>query len=572
MKRKLIFLKIYINRIFLNNIIFLISCSMLVLITFILPDSGLGEKIQPLWNDQSVFLTSLQQALSGKSPDYVNQGLVGSGYIALGVLTTKILGSQPAIALVALNRFCFISTALVFFLISHFLMGKVLSESRVLQDKLSSIKVNILATILAFSYTIFLVLSSNFVAFSDIPWTHFPATLLTLICLLTIIYSLEGFTKRKTIQYMWFSFLGSALGLLTQIRFFEGAVLIISIATWLFLVVLKNGICRTNIKRLVFKVLPTTSLFFIITSYLCLFISNTKNFHMLYLTFAKHNPSLKEATRIYLDNFPAKFIQLFVDTNFFNMNQSYTVQPIIFGFNLSSWRMPLLLQVPALIYIFPALIIILLLIIFIEKNLLGVVSVEICLPLLVGSGLILGYVSSAATGSPLLKYGFVRDFMAPTWCLALITGPWCFYRYLHLVNIPIRNFILKLFPIIPILIGIVYGQILIKSTSFFQFKDFHVQTVHVKPTCRNLECSIIVKMYNLKNQIIEAPRERYIINGLCPSTGEERAVTLLSQNQHFTLPPCPDSYPVYVFPVNMGYTGSLEPPASWLFTPAKTNI
>ncbi|HEY9634183.1 MAG TPA: hypothetical protein V6D14_12285 [Coleofasciculaceae cyanobacterium] len=572
MKTKLLFFKRYINNILLDNIIPLIYISLLLLITFILPNSGLGEKIQPLWNDQSVFLTSLQEALSGSSPAYVNQGLVGSGYIALGVITTKILGVQPAVALVALNRFSFISTVLVFFLISHVLLCKVLSKAVEIRDNSSANKVKAVASTIAFTYTLTLVLSSNFVSFSDIPWTHFPATLITLICILTTIYSVKEFNQQKPAQYIWFSFLGSALGLLTQIRFFEGAIFVISLLIWLFLLLIKNGLSRNTIKRITFNVLPSVALFFIITSYLSLFISNTKNFHMLYLTFAKNNPSLKEATRIYIDNFPVKFVQLFVDTNFFNTNQSYTVQPIIFGFNISSWRMPLLLQVPALIYILPAAIGILFFIVFIKKDLLGLLSVEFILPFLVGSGLILGYVSSAASGSPLLKYGFVRDFMAPTWCLALITGPWVFYRYIPLFPIYARKFILLFSPVLPIIIGIFYGQILIKSTSFFQFQDFHVQTVHLKHNCRALECSIHVKMHNSKNQVIEAPRERYMINGLCPSTGNETAVTLSSQNQPFTLPFCAESYPVYVFPVNMGYTGPLEPPASWLFKSAKTSI
>jgi hypothetical protein len=76
-------------------------------------------------------------------------------------------------------------------------------------------------------------------------------------------------------------------------------------------------------------------------------------------------------------------------------------------------------------------------------------------------------------------------------------------------------------------------------------------------------------MYNSKKQLVEAPRQRYIITSLCPSTAEQTAVTLSSENQLFTLPSCVESYPVNVFPVNMGYAGTPEAPASWVFKPAK---
>jgi hypothetical protein len=569
LKEKILFLNRNLKRLFMNNLLSLLSGSTLLVITLILPYSGDGKEVQLGWWDQSLFLASLKEALSGKSPVGVTEGLVGPGYIALGVITTKILGTNPATSLVILNRVSFFSTVLVFFVISSLLLRKVLQANVQIPASIYGHKAIIIANILAFLYTFTLVLSSNFVSFSDIPWTHFPATLLTLVCILSTVYSVEGLTNNRPTQYVSFTILGTALGLLMQVRFFEGVIFVAALVVWLLLLFLKHLKSSKKGLWLTIKAVPVVLFSFIVTSYLSLFLSHTKNFHMLYFTLAKHNPTIREITKIYIDNFPLKFIQLFIDPNFFSMNQNYTIQPIIFGFNFTSWKMPLVLQVPVLIYLLPCTLILLVFILFVKKDTSFFLSAEFFLPLLVATGLITGYVSSAASGSPHLKYGFVRDFMAPTWCLALTAGPWIFYSYIGSHIVYVRKLLLLLPSALPIFICLLYGQVLIKFTPFFQFKDFHIQTLNLSHHCSGLECSVRVKMYNSKKQLVEAPRQRYIITSLCPSTAEQTAVTLSSENQLFTLPSCVESYPVNVFPVNMGYAGTPEAPASWVFKPAK---
>lgn len=553
----------------MNNLIPLFSGSMLLLITLILPYSGNGEEVQVGWWDQRLFLASLKQALSGESPVHVTEGLVGSGYVALGVIITKILGTNPAASLVALNRFSFLSTVLVFFIISFVLLHKVLRRNEQIPSIIFRDSAITISSIIAFAYTFTLVLSSNFVSFSDIPWTHFTATLLIILCILITIYSVEEVRKKKLTQYIGFSLLGIVLGLLTQVRFFEGVIFIMAMSIWLLLLFIKYRRSSKRCLLVVVKAVPVVTLFFVVTSYLSLFISHSKNFHMLYFTLAKHDPVMREITKIYLEDFPLKFIQLFIDPNFFTMNQSYNIQPIIFGFKFTSFQMPLLLQVPAFIYLLPWTLVLLWLILFVKKDMSLFLSAEFFLPLFVGTGLIIGYVSSAASGSLHLKYGFVRDFMAPSWCLALAGGPWIFYSCMGSHTVHIRKLLLWLPPALSIFICLLYGQVLIKFTPIVHFKNFHIQTLNLSPRCSGVECSVVVKMYNSKKHLIEAPRQRYIITSSCPQTGEQKAITLSYENQLFTLPSCSESYPVYVYPVNMGYNGPNEPSASWLFKPTK---
>lgn len=553
----------------MNNLIPLFSGSMLLLITLILPYSGDGEEVQVGWSDQRLFLASLKEALSGKSPVHVTEGLVGPGYVALGVITTKILGTNPSTSLVILNRFSFLSTVLVFFIISFVLLHKVLRTNEQIPSMISRNRAITISSILAFAYTFTLVLSSNFVSFSDIPWTHFTATLLILLCILLTIYSVEEVRKKKLTQYVGFSLLSTVLGLLTQVRFFEAVIFITAMAVWLLLLFIKYMRSSKRGILVVVKAVPVVAFFFIVTSYLSLFLSHAKTFHMLYFTLAKHNPIIREITKIYIEDFPLKFTQLFIDPNFFTMNQPYNIQPIIFGFKFTSFQMPLLLQVPAFLYLLPCTVVLLWFILFVKKDISLFLSAEFFLPVLVGTGLIIGYVSSAASGSSHLKYGFVRDFMAPSWCLALAAGPWIFYSCMGSRIVHIRKLLLWLPLALSIFICLLYGQVLIKFTPLFQFKDFHIQTLNLIPRCSGVECSVVVKTYNSKKQLIEAPRQRYIITSLCPPTGEQKAITLYSENQLFALPSCSESYPVYVFPVNMGYNGPDEPSASWLFKPTK---
>ncbi|MEQ9552830.1 MAG: hypothetical protein RIM23_24850 [Coleofasciculus sp. G3-WIS-01] len=93
----------------------LVFAVLLLLIVLILPDSGQGEIVQLSWWDQSVFLKALQDILAGKASGSVENGLVGSGYITLGFLVTKLFSTDPKKSLVLLNRFSFILTTLVFF-------------------------------------------------------------------------------------------------------------------------------------------------------------------------------------------------------------------------------------------------------------------------------------------------------------------------------------------------------------------------------------------------------------------------------------------------------------------------
>ena len=529
---------------------------LLIILVCLLPYSGLGENVQTTWNDQQIFLNSLKEAISGLSPTSVDLGILGAGYVALGVLTVKILGVDPASALVLINRISFLATVLLFFRISIILSSKAVERKSFFGFQLG-IRVR---HFIAFFYTITVLLSTNFVSFSDIPWTHFPATTILLACFYTLLIYLDRHRSRKNSQYFWLCILGAVTGILIQVRFFEGIVFLIS----LFLCSLLSLINEKKIfasAKIILKITSVFILFLGISSYFCLTLSHAAKVNMLYFTAAQHSPAMKEATKLYFDNFPLKFIQLFVDPNFFSLGQNYDLQPLIFGFTVDAWKMPLFMQIPALIYSLPVAIGLFLFFIFRYKKSFSInFNYNFFLPFLIGLLLILGYVSSAASGSPHLKFGFVRDFMAPTWFLGLASGPWVFYQPIYsLPSKKAQRILLIGLPLIPLVISIIYGQLLIKP---IEFDQFHISEIRMNYSCRESVCSLSVDMYNAHGKKIHASDERYIVNSFCPLNGKETAITLTSKDSVFSMPSCPGDFEVNIIPVITGFAATPQLPNS----------
>jgi hypothetical protein len=553
----------------------LVFAVLLLLIVLILPDSGQGEIVQLSWWDQSVFLKALQNVLAGKASDSVENGLVGSGYITLGVIVTKLFSTDPKKSLVLINRLSFILTTLVFFCSANYLMYNALNEFQETSEKLflsSKIKA---ANLTAFIYTLTVIVSSNFVSFSDIPWSHFPATLMGMSCILLVFYIEDSYKKRHYRKLLFgLSTLGFCLGLLVQIRSFEGMALLLGIVTWLLLLALISPLATLQkIKSTVnyFQLIKYTIVFglsFLVTFLTSQIVTRQQTISLLYFGLRDNNPVLREMYKTYPDIFPVKFVQVFIDPNFFSFNQNYEINPLIFGFNFDVFKMPFLLQVPFLIYAIPAIFTILIFSGYKKtiKTLLKKSSFVI--PLITGLILTVAYLGSPLFGSPHLKYGVVRNMMLVTWYLALVAGPWHFFPTI----LPLSR---RFFPqglvyvcILPILISVVYGQIIVHYTGFWNFEKMHIKKIELEETCQSLICSLTVNSYNNQGQVIKIPNQRYIVAGSCPSTGKRMATTV-SPYQSFTLLPCSERYQIDVYPINMGFAGSPDPemPISWQFTP-----
>jgi hypothetical protein len=548
-----------------NNTRFYIG--LLLVITLSLPYSGQGEVVQVTWSDQSVFLKALQEVLAGKTSGLIENGVVGPGYTTLGVLVTQFLGISPQSALVLLNRLSFVSTVLVFFLLSKIITRQGLNSINLENDvscPRQYIRQNC-SNLIALIYTITLLFSAHFVSFSDIPWSHFPATLLALLGILCILCLDDNFKKGNSkLIWLWLSVFGLSLGLLSQVRSFEGIALSISVIIWWFFVSV-NAIKMSGIKtyfKSIIGYLIVVTLSFALTFYGSLVVTHQTSVPLLYASLKEQNPFAREIFTTYPDNFWVKFVQVFIDPNFFSLNQSYKIKPLIFGFEFDAWRMPFLLQIPSLIYSIPASFLLVIVLVIKRKHQAGV-EPSILIPLLVGSILTLAYICSPTFGSPHLKYGVVRNMMLVSWCFALVASPGNFYRYL----VPHGNKFVFLIPIIlPIVVGILYGQILVKN-EFIEFKSMHINQIELEQNCQELICSINIKTYNPKGKQIQPPYQRYIVTGSCPSTGKLMATTLSRQGQPFTLLPCPEPYQVDVYPINMGFAGTPEVPISWQFTP-----
>ncbi|MEQ9552831.1 MAG: hypothetical protein RIM23_24855 [Coleofasciculus sp. G3-WIS-01] len=431
------------------------------------------------------------------------------------------------------------------------------------------------ANLISFIYTLTVIFSSNFVSFSDIPWSHFPATLMGISCMLLIFYIEDSYKKRHYRRILFgLSLLGFSLGLLVQIRSFEGIALLLGIGTWLLLLALMSPIAtlqkiksRVNYFKLI-KYNIVLGLSFLVTFLTSQIITHQKAITLLYFGLRDNHPVLKEMYKTYPDVFPVKFVQLFIDPNFFSFNQNYEINPLIFGFNFDVFKMPFLLQIPFLIYAIPATFTLLIFSGY-KKNIKTLLKkASFVIPLITGLILTVAYLGSPLFGSPHLKYGVVRNMMLVTWCLALVAGPWHFFPTL----LPSSR---RFFPqylvcvcILPILISVVYGQIIVHYTGFWEFEKMHIKKIELEENCQSLICSLNVNSYNHQKQVIKIHNQRYIVAASCPSTGKRMATTV-SPDQSFTLLPCSERYQVNVYPINMGFAGTPDPemPISWQFTP-----
>lgn len=575
---------------------------LLLLIASILPCSGAGVEVQSTWWDQSQYISALRQTLNGKLSTQVETGWLGKSYVAFGILITKLFNTDPQLSLVWLNRVSFVGTLLVFYYISFLLTHRFLSQTLKRSTNRSKSKVEIISSIISFAYTISILLSSNFYLFSDIPWTHFVATFLLLCCFLFLFLFWERENVQRNIisQFILASGFGLSFSLLVQLRFFEGLIFLISIIVWItsYLIFSEKQVAKSGCLKFL-GLVGFSSPVMILAFYVCSVLSKSENLISSYLDMP--DPFIKEYTKIYIYESLLKFVQIFIDTNFYTTNHNYSIAPIFLnaGGFVNTFSMPLFLQVPCLMFVLPFSYVFLLVyaIKFLKNRMHDqILKPEFLLPFLVGNGLILGYISNAAAGSPHLKYGFVRDFMAPTWCLALVCAPYIFYELIkthrnqlkEIDSLMLRLFKLKLnflhrflktnFLWIPILlitfIGIIYGQLLVflvyilfKTSFFIQFPSLHISQVNFNPYCQSLECSFTMTMYDPSKKIIHVPKQHYIVNAICPTTKKQLAITLSSEKEKFTLLPCNESYTVNIYPTTMGFAGTPESPINWVFNP-----
>lgn len=381
----------------------------------LLPVSGWATVMFDSWFDQQRDLEALRSVLADGRSDAIADNVIGPAYIAAAALIHSVLGSSPEDSLVALTRGSYALSVAV---------GMVLVRVSV-RSLASAPPLVTLASQLVF---VALVFSAGTWHWSDVPWSHFFAAFLA-VALYAIRYAPRGTTRIQA------GAVGVVVALLALTRSFELAALVAAwgIALGALSVLRLSGPRAWRAVHLVTATgtfLATTAAIYLATGKRGLFV-----LYGNHLDRQSGNVSTAEiaATPTFsLELIPVKLVQLFVEPCYYSMcsladyaGGASPLPPELAGAagNERLWRLPLAVQLPALVLLPLCVAAVFALVVWLARNraigLAHARELRLLLEMTVAAaGIVLGYAASTLTGSSHLRYGFARDFLLP----ALLTG------------------------------------------------------------------------------------------------------------------------------------------------------
>lgn len=349
-------------------------------VVYAFPRSGEGLGSTITWADQSLFLQTLNETIATGTSSQFSLGYVGPGYIALARLIHAVSGA-PAASLVLLSLFSFFVTGVV-------LVAFVFRLTRQFSPAVQNV---LMAVTVAVPFT------SVWAYAADLPWTQVVETALLALLVLLI----------ATPAKRWFTYaaIGFVLVLAYQTRPYEGEVTLIALGlvgiAWL--ISHRSAATAAGLGRAAF---PTAMVVLGAALADALIFSQTQVAWPI-----SQYGDLNSTFKIFPSLLPYKFMQLFVDTCFATIcDRTRTVPTNIFAFGWPAWRQPLSLQHPALV---GAAVAIVVAVVGSAAARRALFRPLVLFPLLVAGGAIAAYTAGVPSGSPHLRYGFMRDYLAP---------------------------------------------------------------------------------------------------------------------------------------------------------------
>jgi len=381
----------------------------------LLPVSGWATVMFDSWFDQQRDLEALRSVLADGRADAIADNVIGPAYIAAAALLHSVLGLSPEDSLVALTRGSYaLSVAAGMVLVAVVVRRLVAAPS--------------LVSLAAQFVFVALVFSAGTWHWSDVPWSHFFATLLAVT-----LYVVRYAPARTTVANA--GAIGVLLALLALTRSFELAALV---AAWGIALLVLAGL-RLSAPRTwrVAHLVSGAGAFGVTTA--AVYLATGKR--DVFLLYGNHldrqsgnvfTAEIAETPTFSLAFVPVKLVQLFVEPCYYSMCTladyagGASMLPLALAGaagNDRLWRLPLAVQLPALVLLPLCVVAIVAVLAWFARNR-AVASGEVReLRLLIemtlaAAGIVLGYAASTMTGSSHLRYGFARDFLLP----ALLTG------------------------------------------------------------------------------------------------------------------------------------------------------
>lgn len=437
------------------NLAFAWLIALIVMVGLYLPPgSGIALQTMADWHDQAIFLRAAVETIEQGIADERTRALVGPAYIGLTLATGSVFGVTPDVALMLLSRLTFVACAGILSLVA---IRDRAHSGPAMQFLL--VAVGVLALVTSVWFRVF-----------DVPWTHFVAAALLGAIVLVSLTRLPLAVRSVLV--------GALAILLAQTRMFEALLALVAVALILPLAVFRHwqairsrpvAALKASLLHVALPAIGGGVIGFVAVGLL------------------SHNWSLYEqygnqAGMVLAPQLaPIKAVQLFWDTCFATVCEFapvLTVQP--FSDSLDSWRQPLLLQLPGLAAAAAGLLVLLVLRPIRTLQL----PLGVWFAVLAAGGTVLAYVSGAPSGSPHLKYGFFRDFIAPMMLLicafvaALATQRATDGRWGARLAVPLVVFF-----------AVLVGLTALRPVGLPQLTSAHVSQFRISSSCEGGVCS-----------------------------------------------------------------------------------
>lgn len=358
-----------------------------LLLWLLLPPSNAGIQSVGAWADQSVFGRAAAQVIATGSSPLSEQGYVGPAYLAAFRALRQLTSSDIPSGLVLLSRLSFVAIFLILFSAAfrHAAPGTGLRDYRPHAPVLLVLSGVVLLT--------------PWRLLSDIPWTHFPASALVLCSVLGL--RIWGRHLR-----LGSAIVGAGMILTLQTRMFEGRVLALALlltgATHVF-----RRLCGRDLR---FGVVGASAAWAACgAASAWLFVGLATRYWSLFSQYSGVWQSSDFA--LSPKGLPTRAAQMFLDPCFRSLCtiNHYTPE----GYTVSSLadylRQPLLLQLPFLVSALAVLAVTVAVALYQRIH----IPLDVQVAAVVAGGLLVGYSANPIAGAGHLRYGFVRDFVAP---------------------------------------------------------------------------------------------------------------------------------------------------------------
>ena len=523
--------------------------------------------------DQHGIYVTFKEAMSGEIPRGIKNGWLSVGYLSLMGFYHKIssLWTTPEI-----------DTSYIFhgFIYSVLLaLVSILFMYRVARHQSPNTNSVVIALTCALLWLLFFKLSAV-LRFSYLPWSHYACGFIGMVFLWTCY---EIFYTKKSSLYLLLGFSGC---LFLFARRHEAIATFVAVAiTFAYTVVrplflnLQSESLLSQLKK-DFRSLLKNMVFIgagVLVSLLFIkYYSNWMPMNSHYEQQKVTNSYVAEYLKIYPQMIPLRIVQTFVDPNYYSYGNPYGVQSIVdTTYFLEHFSMPMLFQIPILLFLLPAGLLGIYFFIkrksWLTKNL-EPAHISLLLGGLTFCVLTCGYLATAVWGGVHLKHGLVREFLFASLALLVGCGPALFASY------PVSTKAKILLPLLGItFLPILLGQTVLANSKLYQLKSKHMAPIQSQYKCDDGKCNISFKYFFENGTEFSAPFNHIIVNQNCPLGIEGNPLALgevgsthMGPDFTFEVMKCAAAVNLEIYPLFTGYCGSGQPPLKFSMCPSRS--